>query len=467
MKIIFEINILKDIMKKIEFPKGFLWGAATSSYQIEGAWNEDGKGESVWDFALHKGLMKNRDNGDIACDHYHRYKEDVQLMKKMGLNAYRFSISWPRIFPSGTGQVNSKGVAFYDNLIDELLANEIEPCITLYHWELPTSLQKIGGWESREVVEAYVEYARFMFNHYGDRVKFWITFNEPIAFTVFFYTFGLYNGIMSTKKGYIASQLVNIAHAKAIAAYRSSQYPDGKIGITIPIIPAYPKSDTPLNKQVAQVINGLYNRWFLDPVLKASYPKDTFTLLEHKFDLTPVSEEDLKLLKENPIDFLGINNYNCIRVSAEKPEELGNIGKLVKSALLKSEIVEGREYSEYGWEVCPEGFYDLLMRIDKDYNHPTIYITENGMACKDDNIVDEIVQDDDRLGYLKRYMEAAQRAINDGVNLKGYFVWSLMDNFEWFEGYSKRFGLIRINFETQERFWKKSALWYSDVLINA
>ncbi len=449
-------------MKKIEFPKGFIWGAATSSYQIEGAWNEDGKGESVWDVASHtKGLIKNGDTGDIACDHYHRYKEDVQLMKKIGLKSYRFSISWPRIFPTGRGEINSKGVAFYDNLINELIANDIEPCVTLYHWDLPTSIQEIGGWESREVVDAYVEYAKFMFDHYGDRVKFWITFNEPLVFTVWFYTFGLYNGIRSIKKGYIASQLVNVAHAKAIAAYRSSQYPDGKIGITLNLSMVYPKSDTPLNKQAVQVIDGLYNRWFLDPVLKASYPKDSFTFLEQKFDLTPAPEEDLKLLKENPIDFLGINNYSCMRVSAEKPEDLSHLGKLIKR-----KVVEGGEYSEMGWEVCPEGFYDLLMRVDKDYSHPLLYITENGTACKDENIVDEIVQDDDRLGYLKCYMEAAQRAINDGVNLKGYYAWSLMDNFEWLEGYSKRFGLIRINYDTLERIWKKSALWYSDVIKN-
>ena len=449
-------------MKKIMFPKGFIWGAATSSYQIEGAWNEDGKGESVWDVASHTpSVINNGDTGDIACDHYHHYKEDVQLMKKMGLKSYRFSISWPRIFPTGTGKINSKGVAFYDNLINELLANDIEPCITLYHWDLPVSLQEIGGWESRDVVDAYVEYAKFMFDHYGDRVKFWITFNEPLVFTVWFYSSGLYKGIKNIKKGYLASQLVNVAHAKAIAAYRSSQYSDGKIGITLNLSMVYPKSDTPLNKQAAQVIDGLYNRWYLDPVLKASYPKDTLTFLEQKFDFPPVPKEDLNLLKNNPIDFLGINNYSCMRVGAENPEDLDHIGKL-----LETEVVEGAEYSEMGWEVCPEGFYDLLMRVDKDYNHPTIYITENGMACKDDKIVDEIVQDDDRLWYLKQYLEAAQRAINDSVNLRGYFAWSLMDNFEWMEGYSKRFGLIRINYDTLERIWKKSALWYSDVIKN-
>ena len=447
-------------MKKITFPEGFIWGTATSSYQIEGAWNEDGKGESVWDLASHtRGLVKNGDTGDIACDHYHRYKEDVQIMKKMGLNAYRFSISWPRIFPTGRGEINPKGVAFYDNLIDELIENGIEPCITLYHWDLHNSLQEIGGWENRDVVDAYVEYAKFMFDHYGDRVKFWITFNEPLVFTIWFYSLGLYKGIRSIKRGYLASHLVNVAHARAIAAYRASQHSDGKTGITLNLGMVYPESNTPLNKQAVQVIDGLNNRWFLDPVLKASYPKDILTFLEQKFDFPSVPKEDLSLLKDNPMDFLGINNYSCTRVGAEKPEDLGHIGKLIKR-----KKVEGREYSEMGWEVCPEGFYDLLMRVDKDYNHPLLYITENGMACKDDNIIERIVQDDDRVSYLKRYMEAAHRAINNGVNLKGYFVWSLMDNFEWINGFSKRFGLIRVNYETQERIWKKSALWYKDVI---
>lgn len=449
-------------MVKIEFPKGFIWGAATSSYQIEGAWNEDGKGDSIWDVASHtRNLVKNGDTGDIACDHYHRYKEDVQLMKKMGLKAYRFSISWPRIFPTGRGEINSKGVAFYDNLINELITNEIEPCVTLYHWDLPNYLQEIGGWESRDVVEAYVEYAKFMFDHYGDRVKFWITFNEPLIFTVWFYSLGLFEGIRSIKRGYIASHLVNVAHAKAIAAYRSSPHSDGKIGITLNLRMVYPISDTPLNEQAVQIVDGLNNRWFLDPVLRASYPKDVLTFLKEKFDIPSIPKKDLNLLKDNPLDFLGINNYSCARVSAEKPEDLVNIRKLTKREKMK-----GREYSETGWEVCPEGFYDLLIQVDKEYNHPLLYITENGMACKDKNIFDGIVQDDDRLNYLKRYLEAAYRAINNGINLKGYFVWSLMDNFEWIDGYSKRFGLIRINYDTLERIWKKSALWYSDVIKN-
>jgi len=446
-------------MNKIIFPDGFIWGAATASYQIEGAWNEDGKGESIWDIASHTpGKIKNGDKGDIACDHYHRYKEDVQLMKKLGLNAYRFSISWPRIFPSGTGKVNQKGLLFYDKLINELLANEIEPVVTLYHWDLPVSLQKIGGWESLEVVEAYVDYATCIFNHFGDRVKMWITFNEPMVFTLGFYAEGFF-GERNVRGGIMATQYVNVAHAKAVEAYRLSPYSDGKIGITLDLSPVYPKTDSSLDKMAVTIVDGVTNRLFLDPVLKASYPRDILRIFKDIFNLPPIPKEDLQLLKNNPIDFLGINNYFCERVHAEKPGDLIDI-----EALLKKEKIEGREYSEMGWEVYPEGLYDLLMRVDKDYNHPIIYITENGMACKDDKIINGIVQDDDRLSYLKRYFAAAHQAIRDGVNLKGYFVWSLMDNFEWLEGYSKRFGLIRIDYKTQERIWKKSAHWYRNVI---
>jgi len=448
-------------MKKIEFPKGFTWGAATSSYQIEGAWNEDDKGESVWDVASHtKGLVINGDTGDIACDHYHRYKEDVHLMKEIGLKAYRFSISWPRLFPSGKGKVNSKGVAFYDNLIDELLANEIEPVITLYHWDLPNELQKIGGWESRDVVDAYVEYAKFMFDHYGDRVKFWITFNEPLVFTIWFYSLGLY-GFRSMKRGYEASHLVNVAHAKTIAEYRTSQYSDGKIGITLNLGMVYPLDDTPLDKKAAQLVDGMYNRWFIDPILKATYPEDVLNYLKEQYDFPSLPKDDLKILEENPIDFLGINNYSGMRVRAKKEEDFKNVARLIQRKKEKGKI-----YSETGWEVCPECFYDLLIRVDRDYNHIPIYITENGMACKDDVMTDGIVQDNDRVSYLEQYIEAANRAINEGANIKGYFVWSLLDNFEWISGYSKRFGIIRVNYDTQERKLKKSAFWYKNTIAN-
>ncbi|MHA1915658.1 MAG: GH1 family beta-glucosidase [Promethearchaeota archaeon] len=447
-------------MTKIEFPKDFLWGTATASYQIEGAWNKDFKGESVWDMVSHTpGKIRNGDTGDIACDHYHRYKEDIQIMKQLNLNAYRFSISWPRIFPLGKGNINEKGVEFYDNLINELIANGIEPVVTLYHWDLPLALQNIGSWENREVVDAYVAYTKFVFNHYGDRVKKWITFNEPAIFTIAFFGGGVFTGNKDLRGGYIASTNVNVAHAKAVRAYRNSIHPDGEIGITLNLSHVYTRKESALNSQATHFIDGITNRWYLDPILKGHYPEDILSFLDTKFNFPSIPEEDLVLLKENPIDYLGINNYNCTWVAAERPEDLTSVRKLISVGR-----VEGREYSKYGWEVCPEGFHDLLVRIDKDYNHPIIYITENGYAGEDDKIVNGIVQDDDRLNYLKRYFKAAHDAMTEGVKLKGYFIWSLLDNFEWLAGFSIRFGLIRVNFETQERIWKKSAQWYRDLI---
>ncbi len=448
-------------MKKIIFPQGFMWGAATSSYQIEGAWNEDGKGESIWDQITHSpGVIKNGDTGDIACNHYHRYEEDVRLMRELGLKAYRFSISWPRIFPTGKDSVNWKGVEFYDKLINLLIENEIDPFITIYHWDLPLTLNKIGAWESLEVVDAYVNYADFLFNQFGDRVKYWITFNEPMIFTFYFYLAG-FHGKRGNLAGAIrASHMVNVAHARAIQAYRNSQHSEGKIGITLNLNPVYAESSSPLNEQATRLVDSLMNRWYLDPILKGEYPQDIVELLSDKVDLSIITERDRELLGAHRGDFLGINNYSCTRVDLKRERDLNNLIKLMSPRRPK----KGVEVSDMGWEVYPEGLHDLLIRIDKDYDHPVIYITENGMACKDDVIMEGIVQDDDRISYIKRHLEAVHRAINKGVKLKGYFVWTLMDNFEWIEGYSKKFGLIKVDFATQERSWKKSAFWYKHVI---
>lgn len=447
-------------MVEVRFPNDFMWGVATSSYQIEGAWNEDGKGESVWDRLSHTpGKVKKGDTGDIACDHYHRYKEDIQIMKEIGLKAYRFSVSWPRIFPTGKGMVNQKGVEFYDKLINGLLDNGIEPFLTLYHWDLPVAFNKVGAWESPEVIDAFVNYAQFLFNHYGDRVKYWITFNEPQVFTFLWYPVGLY-GKGEFESALNATHMINIAHAKAVKAYRTSNHPDGKIGITLDLSHIYPRSSSELDIKGAKLKDGLNNRWFLDPVLKGEYPAEVMDLIRKNFSFRLPPKKDLELFKDNPIDFLGINNYFCERVAIKKEKDLGNIWKLLIS--FRPNI--NAEVSEMGWEVCPQGFYDLLKRIDKDYEHPEIHITENGMACKDNKIVEGTIQDDDRISYLKRYLKAAHDAIQDGVNLKSYFLWSLMDNFEWIYGYSKKFGVIEVDLETLERRWKKSAFWYKDVI---
>ncbi|MFX1391154.1 MAG: GH1 family beta-glucosidase [Promethearchaeota archaeon] len=448
-------------MKTINFPEGFIWGAATSSYQIEGAWNEDGKGESVWDDICHtKGLIHNGDTGDIACDHYHRYKQDVELMSKMKLQAYRFSISWPRIFPTGWGKVNPKGVEFYNNLINELISNNIEPFITLYHWDLPLTLQKIGGWENRKVIDAFVDYAKFMFKKFGDRVKKWITFNEPLVFALWFPIRGVY-GKKDVAIGMETTHIINLAHAKTLEAYRDSENSDGQIGITLNLNPIYPLTDSSSDNESACIIDGFTNRWFLDPILKGTYPNDVLTLLNKHFDFPIFPDEEMQLLRDNRIDFLGINNYSCTRAHLKNP--IKNSTDFYK-VIMPHNPKEGVEVTDMGWEVSPNGLYDLLKRVSKDYELPSIYITENGMASKNEFVVNKIVQDDDRLNYLQRYLEAANRAISEGVNLQGYFLWSLMDNFEWLWGYSKRFGIIRVNFKTQERIWKKSALWYRDLI---
>jgi beta-glucosidase len=449
-------------MKDINFPNNFIWGAATSSYQIEGAWNEDGKGESVWDRLSHTaGKVQNGDTGDIACDHYHRFEEDIQIMSELGLKAYRFSISWPRIFPTGKIKVNQKGVEFYERLINKLLENDIEPVVTLYHWDLPLELNKAGAWESDKVVEAFVQYALHIFNQYGDRVKYWITFNEPLVFTLWFYPLGLYNQIQ-LNSAFKATHMVNLAHAKTIRAYRSSDYPDGKIGITLNLSQVYARKDSELDANGAILKDGFINRWFLDPVFNGEYPKDILKLVQNKFSFPTPPRKDLELLKENPVDFLGINNYSCARVHIRKEKDYDNIPKI----LLSEKPQKDAEISEMGWEVCPQGFYDLLKRVDRDYNQPEIYITENGTACKDENVEDKIVQDEDRISYLKRYLRAVHDAIHDGVKVKSYFLWSLMDNFEWIYGYSKKFGIIKIDYNTQERIWKKSAFWYKNIIKN-
>ncbi|MFX1254720.1 MAG: GH1 family beta-glucosidase [Promethearchaeota archaeon] len=461
--------------EKLRFPQGFIWGAATSSYQIEGAWNEDGKGESVWDRVSHSsGTIKNGDTGDIACDHYHRYKEDVQLMKALGLNAYRFSISWPRIFPTGQGEINQKGVKFYDNLVDELLANDIEPYVTLYHWDLPLALQKkYSGWFDQGIIDAYVNYATFMFKHFGDRVKKWTTFNEPQIFTSYFPTTkafrdNLYEGTeRKISDFFIEIHNVNMAHAKAVQAFRKFKFSDGKIGTTLNLYPVYPITDTPADQIAAKFVDTQLNRLYLDPILLGTYPDEIVSFINQNTDVS-YPQEDLSILKSVlPLDFLGINYYSCLRIGLDKPEEVKDeetVLKKLQAREFAQPNKEGKEYTEMGWEIIPEGLYELLIRIKRDYNNPLIYITENGMAAKDDKLLNDVIQDDDRLSFLKKHFKEAHKAIQDGVNLQGYFPWSLMDNFEWFYGYSKRFGLFWVDFEILERKWKKSALWYQKVI---
>ena len=442
----------------MHFPKGFMWGAATASYQIEGAWDEDGKGPSIWDTFSHtSGKVKNNENGDIACDHYHRYKDDVKLMKDPSLKSYRFSVSWPRIFPGGRGAVNKKGVEFYDNLVSLLLSNGIDPMITLYHWDLPQALQDLGGWENREVADQFAEYAGFMFHHFKGRVKKWITFNEPFCTSYLGHALGVHApGIKDFKSAIRVSHNLNVAHAKAVRSFRKENIGGAEIGITLNLTPIYPYSED--YAETARFVDGVTNRWFLDPVLRGSYPEDILMQHRERYDVSFIERNDMEIIKNSPIDFIGINYYSRSVVKVKGSDPM----KLLRSPYKP----EGKEYTDMDWEVYPEGVYDLLMRIDGEYGHPKIYITENGAAYRDERTENGMIVDEDRISYLRRHFECADKALRDGVQLKGYYVWSLMDNFEWAEGYSKKFGIVCVNYETLERKKKKSALWYGDFIAS-
>lgn len=437
-----------------KFPDDFVWGTATAAYQIEGAANEDGRGESIWDRFSHiPGNVWNNQNGDVACDHYHRYKEDVQILKEMGVKGYRFSISWPRVIPDGTGKINQKGVDFYNNLIDELLRQGIQPFVTLYHWDLPQALQDRGGWTNRDTTDYFAEYAQQMFKQYGDRVKHWITHNEPWCTSFLGHAIGVHApGLKDFSAALLAAHNVLLSHGKAVEVFRQMGL-DGKIGITLNLTPSYPASNSADDLQAATISDGFSNRWFLDPVFKGQYPDDMVKVFGTFAKIPEIQESDMKLISSN-IDFLGINYYSRSLVKHNPDAQFG----------VETLKPEG-QYTDMDWEVYPQGLYDLLLRIKKDYGDIDLYITENGAAFKD-VVENDQIDDIDRLNYLKKHFEKAAEAIRDGVKLKGYFVWSLMDNFEWAFGYSKRFGLIYVDYETQRRLWKKSALWYKDVIAN-
>jgi beta-glucosidase len=442
-----------------KFPQDFIWGTATASYQIEGAAKEDGKGLSIWDTFSHTpGKVYNDDNGDIACDHYHRYKEDIQIMKNIGLKGYRFSISWSRIFPEGKKQINQKGIDFYNILIDELLKNGIEPAITLYHWDLPQTLQDIGGWENRETINYFIEYAKCAFNKFGDRVKKWITHNEPsiIAFG------GNYDGYHPP--GYkdlslavkISHHLL-LSHAKVVELYKQINKQKGKIGIALNLYPIYPATDSENDKDAVLFANDYYNTWFLDPVLKGKYPEKLFNIFKEKFNSPVILSNDIDILKRNRCDFLGINYY------MRKIVKDSNSHKILKFEEIRA---KNANFTYMDWEIFPKGIYDILIYIKEEYDNPEIYITENGAAFNDTVNNGDIINDNNRIDFLKEHFKEANKALNEGVHLCGYYIWSLMDNFEWAYGYSKRFGLIYVDYQSLKRIWKKSAYWYKDIIKN-
>ena len=437
--------------KKFVFPRDFVWGAATASYQIEGAWDENGKGESIWDrFSHTPGKVQDGDTGDIACDHYHHWRDDVALMKDLGLKAYRFSIAWPRILPAGRGDVNQAGIDFYSQLVDALLEAGIEPWVTLYHWDLPQALQDEGGWPERKIVNAFVEYANVVTRALGDRVKNWITFNEPWVSAFVGYEHGHHApGLTDRAAAIAASHHLLLAHGLSVPIVRTNSS-EANVGITLNLTPQEPASPSLADKKVATWIDGYINRFFLDPLAGRGYPTDMIASFGNPMDF--IQPDDMDTIVA-PIDFLGINYYT--RNIARDQNAKNNAPQTVS---------RGDEITEMDWEVYPQGLYNILGRLHFDYGFPAIYITENGAAFKDQVGSDGQVDDPARLSYIKRHLEKVHQAIEIGVPVKGYFAWSLFDNFEWAFGYSKRFGLVYVDYETQQRIPKSSAKWYTGVI---
>ena len=442
----------------LTFPEGFIWGTATSSYQIEGAVSEDGRGESIWDrFAHTPGHIQNNDTGDTASDHYHRYKDDVRLMNELGYTGYRFSIAWPRIFPDGRGAVNEKGLDFYSRLADTLLQNHITPNATLYHWDLPVAL---GGWENRGTAQAFAEYVDLVTRRLGDRIKIWSTLNEPWCSSLLSYQIGAHApGLKEPFLGLKTAHHLLLAHGLAIPIIHSN-CPDAEAGIVINIDLAHPHTPSPADYEAYRHRDGSFNRWFLDPIFGRHYPADIISDYVKMGWLPSDQPEyifpgDMEIISA-PLDFLGVNYYSRSIVGTVA-------GRETEPGAISFWKAPPETLTDMGWEVYPDGLYETLVRIHYNYLPKKIYLAENGASFTDDPAADGQIHDLRRIDYLKRHIHAARRAIQAGVPLGGYFVWSTMDNFEWSNGYAQRFGLIHVDFATQKRTPRDSAYWYGQV----
>ncbi|MDA3958553.1 GH1 family beta-glucosidase [Oceanispirochaeta sp.] len=441
---------MKDIYT---FPENFKWGTATASYQIEGAVNEDGRAPSIWDTFAHKsGKIDDNMTGDVTCDHYHKYKEDIAHMKDLGIRNYRFSLSWSRIIPEGSGKVNQKGLDFYSRLVDELLTAGITPYATLFHWDLPQALQDAGGWANRETAYKYRDYADVVCTALGGRVKNWMTHNEPWVHSFVGHLYGDHApGLKDLKTALQTAHHMLLAHGLAIPVIREKS-PGARIGIVNNLEWIEPASMDSRDRDAADRHDGAFNRWFLDPVFYGSYPKDMMDW--YGSDAPEILSGDMKTISA-PIDFLGVNFYTRRIIAHE------NHGNFLKCRQVRYPFMKKSNYEE--WENNAEGLYRLLIRLKTDYGNPEMMITENGTPLPDVLEANGEVHDPERIDYLYRHMGAAWQAIEDGVRLKGYFVWSLLDNFEWCLGFTKRFGLLYTDYETGKRIVKDSGHWYSDV----
>jgi beta-glucosidase len=439
----------------VTFPEDFLWGASTSAYQIEGAWNKDGKAPSIWDVYAHRiGNVRNHDNGDLAADHYHRMPEDVALMKDLGLKAYHFSISWSRVLPEGRGRSNSRGLDFYDRLVDQLLKAGIQPVACLYHWDLPQALYLAGSWPQRETTDWFAEYARLMFDRLGDRIMIWATHNEPrVAAFMGYGSAVMAPGVADYSLAFQVAHNLLVAHGKAVEIYRQGGY-RGEIGIILDSEFAQPASETEEDQAACQRYSELDTAFFTDALFTGRYPPN---LMEWIGPMAPrIQPGDMELINQ-PLDFLGVNYYRAMLVSFD-PQG----GFLKCRAAHRTAPALG--YTQVGWGVYPEGLTAVLTNLDRRYLIPKFLITENGCAVLDRPDPNGSIRDTERIDYLHGHIAAAAQAIQAGVNLRGYFVWSFMDNFEWAEGYTPRFGLVYVDSTTQVRLPKQSFYWYRDVI---
>ena len=437
----------------LKFPEGFMFGTATCSYQIEGAVHEDGRGESIWDVFSHTpGKTLNGDTGDVACDHYHRWQEDIQLMKSLGFKTYRFSIAWPRILPEGRGRINQPGLDFYSRLVDGLLEAGITPLATLYHWDLPTALE--NAWLNRDVVDAFAEYTGVVARHLGDRVKNWFTINEPWCASHLSYTFGEHApGMKDRSKGVLAAHHLLLAHGVGVKELRIG-VSDAQVGIVLNMSPIHNDPDSPVSEDKIRFMDGELIRWFADPIFGRGYPIDILEdyvrmgVLEST-EPDYIQPGDMELIAQET-DLLGINYYTRQFVSANS-DGLHHENRDVPQ-------------TDMGWELYPQGLFEILERINREYHPKQLMVTENGASYADGPDEHGKVHDQRRIDYLQSHLQVVWQAIQAGIPVTGYLQWSLMDNFEWARGYSQRFGAIYVDYETQKRTIKDSAYWFADFI---
>jgi len=454
------------------FPDSFWWGSAASGPQTEGAALIDGRKHSIWDYwySIEPGSFHNGVGPEHTSGFYHRFKEDIQLMKETGHNSFRTSIQWSRLIPDGTGEINMKAVAFYNQVIDELLANDIEPFINLYHFDMPMCMQEKGGWESREVIDAYVNYAQNCFRLFGDRVKYWFTFNEPIVPVEASYLYNLhYPNVVDFRRGAQVAHHTIVAHSRAVAAFKDLNL-EGRIGIILNLTPSYPRSEDPEDVKAAHISDLFFNRSFLDPVTKGEYPADLVEILKERDVLPTIEAGDLEVIKDNLIDILGVNYYQPRRVKA-KSEPVPENAAFMPEHLFDPYIMPGRKINPHrGWEICEEVIYDIMIDLRDNYDNIPFFISENGMGVEGEEKFrnqEGFIEDDYRIEFVSEHLKWVHKGINEGANCLGYHIWTFMDNWSWTNSYKNRYGLVEVDLKNDlNRTIKKSGKWYKRLSEN-